>query len=277
MTAPTFLNPPVHFTRDGFRDYVDGLEFGDWRPQMPYLHNTGVPSLAQWRAMGATPQERWGASLTHYYKGLGWHAGPHAVACPDYIWALCDFTKPGVAQSCSNNRAFAIEMVGNYEVGGDDLDIGDGTKVRDNAAFAIAVMARKVMWTDLSIYEFNTRGLHFHRDCLQDHHACPGSKVKKPDMLTRIASFRNQLGDHLTATAAASEVGSLSWVQSSLNSLGGGGPSGGPLVVDGVSGLETRFAVRKFQRMHGLVVDGDAGPLTCAELSKAVAAAAKST
>lgn len=73
------------------------------------------------------------------------------------------------------------------------------------------------------------------------------------------------------------EVGSPSWVQSSLNAIGSGGLSGEHLVVDGVLGMDTRFAVRKFQRMHGLVVDGDAGPLTCAELSKAVAAAAKST
>jgi hypothetical protein len=188
--TPTFLQPPTHYERDEFRAYIQTLTWGAWIPRMPYLHNTGVPSLRQWLAMGATPRERWGGNLDRYYRGMGWHAGPHLVACPDYIWVLCDPTMPGVAQSCSNSLAFAIEMVGDYEVGGDDFASGEGAKVRDNAAFAVAVMADLFGWRDLADYAFNERGLHFHHDCAADHHACPGSKVTKPDMLARVASFR---------------------------------------------------------------------------------------
>jgi hypothetical protein len=191
--TPTFLNPPSHFTRDEFRTYVAGIDFSEWRPRIPYLHNTGVPSLTQWRAMGATPQDRWGDNLNSYYKGLGWHAGPHIVACPDYIWVLCKLNLPGVAQSCSNAWAFACEMVGDYRVGGDQFSVGDGAKVRDNAAFALAVIAEKVGWGDLDKYIFNKSGLQFHRDCVQDHHACPGAMVTKPDRLERIAAFRASL------------------------------------------------------------------------------------
>jgi tetratricopeptide (TPR) repeat protein len=42
-----------------------------------------------------------------------------------------------------------------------------------------------------------------------------------------------------------------------------------PLLIDGVFGRKTQDAVRRFQRQHPpLAVDGDAGPLTLAELAK---------
>ena len=105
-----------------------GVQLGAWRPQFPTLHNTGVPSLKQWLAYGPTPQERWGASLNRYYEGLGWHAGPHLVVCPDYVWVLCDLTKSGVSVSCWNSETFGIEMIGNYEVGGDDFSAATGRR-----------------------------------------------------------------------------------------------------------------------------------------------------
>ena len=36
--------------------------------------------------------------------------------------------------SCWNAKTIGIEMVGNYEIGGDEFASGLGTKVRDNAA-----------------------------------------------------------------------------------------------------------------------------------------------
>ena len=282
--TPTFLTPPQHYTRAEFRAYIDGLTFGEWKPSMPYLHNTGVPSLRQWLAMGATPQERWGANLDRYYQGLGWHAGPHAVACPDYIWVLCDQTKSGVAESCSNSLAWALEMVGDYEIGGDDFATGAGAKVRDNAAYAIAVIAEKVGWGDLGEFAFNARGLHFHHDCAADHHACPGSKVTKPDMLARIAAFRDELrGAPLPAIAApiALPAGatpaerktppailSVDDIQAALNTLGIR-----PLEpVDGAYGPLTIARVKVFQQNHGCMVDGWAGEETKAAIVKALSA-----
>ena len=84
--TPTFIQHPTHYTLAEFRTMLAGVELGAWRPRFPTLHNTGVPSLKQWLAYGPTPQERWGASLNRYYEGLGWHAGPHLVVCPDYVW-----------------------------------------------------------------------------------------------------------------------------------------------------------------------------------------------
>jgi peptidoglycan hydrolase-like protein with peptidoglycan-binding domain len=49
----------------------------------------------------------------------------------------------------------------------------------------------------------------------------------------------------------------IKWVQSSLNRI-----IGARLVVDGISGAQTRAAVQTFQRQRGLTADGIVGPAT---------------
>jgi len=51
-------------------------------------------------------------------------------------------------------------------------------------------------------------------------------------------------------------------LQAFLNSLGYVGSNGKSLVVDGIFGANTRYAVKSFQRQGGLKVDGIAGPKT---------------
>ena len=275
----TYLNPPIHFTIPEFRRYLAGLKF-DWKPKFPTLHNTGVPSLKQWQAMGSTPQERWGANLDRYYQNMGWHAGPHLVVCPDYVWVLCDLTKAGVSVSCWNSETFGIEMVGNYEIGGDDFTFGDGAKVRDNAATVLAILHETFGWGGLDHFELGVKGLHFHHDCVADHHACPGSKVTKPDMLVRIAAALTSLPplESLPTPVPLApvtlpdthhfppSVNSVDDIQAALNAL-----SISPVEpVDGMYGPITIERVKAFQTAHGCFVDGWAGEETKAALVKAL-------
>ena len=273
--TPTFLAMPTHYHLAEFRLYFAGLKFTTWRPRFPTLHNTGVPSLAQWLAMGPTPQERWGANLNAYYRGLGWHAGPHLVICPDYVWALCDLTQSGVSVSCWNSETFGIEMVGNYEVDGDDFESGDGARVRDNAAAVIAALADGFGWADLANFEAGVQGLHFHRECARDHHACPGGRVSKTDMLSRISACRAQRSAAqatpvpLSAprqSAAVPSPTSLTDIQAALNRLG----AQPALLIDGQTGPMTQAAIRAFQAAHGCSVDGIAGEQTRAALAAAL-------
>jgi Putative peptidoglycan binding domain len=271
MTTPTYLRPPLDLSIDDFRSYVAKLQFGSWKPTIPYLHNTGVPSLKQ-VAEGKAPEEKWAVNLESYYKGLGWHAGPHCIAMPDGVVVLSDLTKPGVAESCSNDIAFGLEMLGNFEVGGDDFSTGNGALVREMAAQVLAIMADKIGWGNLADYVFNVRGLHFHHDCVQDHHACPGSKVTKPDMLNRIAGYRSgRLVVPPPAPPAPVQappaLNSVEDIQAALNRLGILPNE----VPDGSYGPVTRARVKLFQdRAHCSMIDGWVGPETTAAMLAAL-------
>lgn len=59
--------------------------------------------------------------------------------------------------------------------------------------------------------------------------------------------------------------------QTDLNKLGYKDLSGKELVVDGIVGKNTDYAIRAFQRDHGLEIDGVIGPKTSAALDKAIA------
>jgi len=270
----TFLQNPSHYTLTELSAALKRYSSTQWRPAFPTLHNTGVPSLAQWIGMGATPQERWGASLNRYYTGLGWHAGPHFVVCPDYIWILSDPSQPGVSVSCWNAKTVGIEMVGNYEVGGDEFASGLGAKVRDNAVQLLALLADAFGWHNLADFVVGERGLHFHRECARDHHLCPGSRVDKVDLLERVAKARPLTeADHQTkerpfdsfpsATAPDQFDPVIRLMQSELTIL----EPYPTLQIDGVFGAETRSALISFQQKHGLADDWEPGSRTRALLS----------
>ncbi|HTV32745.1 MAG TPA: peptidoglycan-binding protein [Methylocella sp.] len=75
--------------------------------------------------------------------------------------------------------------------------------------------------------------------------------------------------DASTTTWSPKPVKDALWLQKSLNTLG----EDPPLVTDGISGMQTRGAIRAFQASHDLDVDGIAGPLTIAAIDTALAAA----
>lgn len=76
-----------------------------------------------------------------------------------------------------------------------------------------------------------------------------------------IGDFVSTLDPHDPNVIPASVVGSLSWVQNRLNVV-----DGAHLDVDGVNGPFTIKSIEKFQREHGLLVDGNAGKDTVSAL-----------
>ena len=58
--------------------------------------------------------------------------------------------------------------------------------------------------------------------------------------------------------------GSISWAQARLNAVGAAHPN---LVVDGMEGSATEWAILNFQRTHGLLVDGILGSQTIKALA----------
>lgn len=175
----TFLADPLGFAPDEFNAYVEKLEWTKWKPSYIVLHNTAEPNLAQWThfGIGKTAGSQRIRNLDRYYRvEEGWHSGPHIFVAPDYIWVACDLTAEGVHASCYNRTSIGVEMVGDYSI--EPFDSGDGAKVRDNAVACLAALHRAL--------KISPETLHFHRQCVRDHHDCPGKNVSRPDMISRV-------------------------------------------------------------------------------------------
>ena len=177
----TFMQKPLALTPAAFKTYVAGLKWLQWKPKFCTLHNTAEPTLAQWaHGNGESYELQRVDNLNHYYKGLGWHSGPHLFISPTYILVACDLTQDGVSVSCWNN-----ETIGDYST--ESFVSGDGAKVRDNTVAALAIL-HKALDMSPSPYVTGIKGLHPHRDCVRDHHDCPGKNVDLADMRVRVGA-----------------------------------------------------------------------------------------
>ncbi|PPQ39383.1 N-acetylmuramoyl-L-alanine amidase [Rhodoblastus acidophilus] len=177
----TFLTTPLHFTPTDFAAYCSGLRWDkSWRPSAITVHNTAEPNIKQWAkaGLGIAGGTQRVKNLNAYYKTKGWHSGPHLFVAPDFIWLACDLEADGVHASCFNKTSIGVEMVGDYAT--EAFDAGDGAKVRDNAVAAIAAICRALNIAPTAI--------RFHRECLRDHHDCPGKLVDKTDFVARVTT-----------------------------------------------------------------------------------------
>ena len=177
----SFLTNPKGYGAAEFAAYAKTLRWSAWRPSFITLHNTAEPNLRQWAngGSGAAYEHQRILNLNNYYKGMGWHSGPHLFISPSTIWVACDLASDGVSVSCWNHQTIGVEMVGDY--GTEDFHSGDGAKVRDLTVAALAALH--------SALGIKPDTLHFHKECIRDHHDCPGRNVDKADMIHRIASY----------------------------------------------------------------------------------------
>ena len=172
------------FTPQQFAYYVASLTFPLWRPQFVVLHNSGAPTLSQWRSSSISPQQRI-LDLEHFYRDRkGWSAGPHLVIAADFIWAFTSLTTSGVHSASWNSVAWGVEMVGNYDL--EDFSQGPGAAVAANTVFALATL-----FTTLSL---NPQMLKFHKEDPKTTHDCPGRNVDKASMIARVETAMG--GDH---------------------------------------------------------------------------------
>lgn len=262
MTWPGFDGRA--YTRDEFATRVGDTQWRGWKPKGITLHNTAAPTLAQWAESGPSHDARIRNLQDYYENQLGWHAGPHLFISRTRINGFSDLMKPGVHSRCFNATHIGIEMVGDYNV--EEFNSGDGALVRDNAVFALATLYRAM---GASPY-----GLVFHKECIADNHDCPGHKVNKADVISRVATLMGYAPAVPTMATPwlddewqAYPVPRIAWLQDALNFL-----QDGALDVDGRDGALTKDAVRRFQQEHGLTVDGIAGDKTVPVIIAALSA-----
>jgi hypothetical protein len=148
------------------------------------LHNTSAPSLAQWAHNRISySAKQLVINMEGYWRTLGWHTGPHYLVTPEAetpIFELSDPSAPGVHASCFNLRSIGIEMVGEFNL--EDFNLGPGAAVRDSAVTLLAAIHNKLGLKPLP-FTYDQRGLHFHKDCVRDHHDCPGKNVVRADLI----------------------------------------------------------------------------------------------
>lgn len=179
------------FTPEDFRAYVAGLTYSAWRPQGIVLHNTGAPTLVQWKATKGGTRQRL-LNLTGYYRDqMHWMAGPHLFIDDQRIWVFTPLNARGTHSPSWNATHWGIEMVGDY------AREAFNPNVRDLAVQAMAIM--------LQARGLSTDTIRFHKEDPLTDHDCPGKNVKKPDMIARVKNAMigdEDNGDHTPAPKA---------------------------------------------------------------------------
>lgn len=160
------------YTSDGFSDYVKGLTFGLWRPSFVVLHNTAVPTFAQWHDVPGTQRM---ANLQSYYRDTQkWSAGPHLFVADDLIWVFTPLTTQGVHSPSWNNVSWGVELVGDYST--EPLN----PNLLANAVSALATLHRAL--------GLDPNKMRLHREDPLTTHLCPGNEISKASFITQVTA-----------------------------------------------------------------------------------------
>jgi hypothetical protein len=158
------------FTAIDFSEYVKTVVFDTWRPQFIVLHNTAVPTFAQWHNVSGEQRMK---NLESFYRDTQkWSAGPHVFVADDLIWVFTPLNTPGVHSPSWNAIAWGVEIVGDYSV--EPLN----PAVQQNAISALATL-HELMGLDPST-------LRLHKEDPKTTHNCPGSGIVKADVQSAV-------------------------------------------------------------------------------------------
>ncbi|HEY0797363.1 MAG TPA: peptidoglycan recognition family protein [Acidisarcina sp.] len=175
------------FTASDFATYVASLSFNTWRPSFVVLHNTALPTFAQWHSVSGEQRMQ---NLQSFYRDTqGWSGGPHLFIADDFIWAFTPLTVPGVHSPSWNSVAWGVELVGDY-----------ATEVMSDELRANAIAALTILHGALGL---DPSKLRLHREDPLTTHICPGSSVSKSDFISAVtAQLETEFpGEHPDQTA----------------------------------------------------------------------------
>lgn len=186
-------NARFGWTLEQTKAWLEGIQFTSWRPSGIVLHNTAAPNLTQWETFDkAHPGERI-PNLERYYRDeQGWSAGPHFFVALA-IYPFTPINTSGIHSPSYNGTKIGIEMVGDYEKGIDDDDVGDGYRVKRLTAGLFAAIYAK-----LGIDPEADGAFHMHRDDPKTTHKCPGDLLfqDRAGFIELIKQFMGEAGEH---------------------------------------------------------------------------------
>lgn len=169
------------FTAEQFRDYVRGMVLHEWSPEFVVLHNTAVPTMANWHL--ASGYQRMQNLQVYYRDTQHWSAGPHLFVADDFIWTFTPLWLPGVHSPSWNRISWGVETVGDYEV-----ELLPPT-VKENLLAALETLHR--------LGHLDPRTLRLHKEDPKTTHNCPGKNL---------ASLKDELISTLVARLAPPPV-----------------------------------------------------------------------
>jgi hypothetical protein len=156
------------FTADEFDNYVDELSLASWVPSFIVVHNTQVPTFADWRG------QRTIDGLVEYYRDtLKWSGGPHLFIDGDWIWVFTPLTVSGVHSPSWNSQSWGVEIVGDF----DHEPFGDAQK--DLVLRALTTLHARMGWTETKI--------KLHKDDpATTHDYCPGKNIRREELESHV-------------------------------------------------------------------------------------------
>ena len=167
---PLFPIVARKFTPSAFGGYAAHVPLGDWRPSRIVLHNTAVPCLGD-RPNGLSEANV--RDLAHYYAEVrGWSGGPHLFVDQTGVWVFNPLDRRGVHSPSWNATSWGVEMLGDFAA--EPFGTGDGLKVAENAAAALAALFRR-----LGVSTVSDANLKLHKEDPKTTHDCPGRNVDK--------------------------------------------------------------------------------------------------
>ncbi len=181
------------FTAPDFSDYLATITFSSWRPQFVVVHNTFIPTLANWHSVPGS--QRMQGLQSFYRDQQHWSAGPHLFVADDLIWTFTPLNTSGIHSPSWNAISWGVELVGDYST----EPFGDA--VRENAVSALAELH--------TLVGLDPNTLHLHKeDPLTTHKQCPGTNVVKADLIQQVSAriADDDPGEH-TPTAPSDDDG----------------------------------------------------------------------
>jgi hypothetical protein len=176
------------FTASQFSTYLTSIAFSLWRPQFIVVHNTYIPSLADWHSQ--TGHKRMEAFQSYYRDQMHWSAGPHLFVADDLIWVFTPLNTSGIHSPSWNAISWGVELVGDY------AKEQFTAPLRDNAISALAALHQ--------LAGLDPHTLRFHKeDDKTDHKGCPGANLVKADLIRSISDKMavEQSGEHTLGAA----------------------------------------------------------------------------
>jgi hypothetical protein len=114
--------------------------------------------------------------MKDYHLSIGWSdIGQNLTLFPDGVWLLGrDFDSTPASILGWNTGALAVEMVGNFDVGGDAMTQAQKDAIYEMTEFVVEQLG----WTP-----------HFHRDSPTAYKTCPGDNIDRDTFFNEAFSF----------------------------------------------------------------------------------------